>query len=63
MINLEVVKTQIDELNLLSQCDLFYNGQDVYNAALTILNGAKDSYLKISDYLESGDSNKKKLVL
>ena len=52
-----MVKTQIDELNLLSQCDLFYNGQDVFNAALTILNGAKDSYLKISDYLESGDSN------
>ena len=48
---MEVVKTQLDELGLLSQCEFFYNGQDVFNAALNILNAAKDSYSKISEYL------------
>lgn len=40
LINLEVVKAQLSELNLIDQCEFFLNGLDVYEAALTILEKA-----------------------
>ena len=42
MINLEVVRTQLEELSLLDRSEFFHNGEDIFNAVKAILSSATE---------------------
>ena len=46
MINLEVVRTQLEELSLLDRSEFFHNGEDIYNAVLAIFSAATKDCIK-----------------
>lgn len=42
MINLEVIRTQLEELSLLDRSEFFHNGEDIFNAVKAILSSATE---------------------